>query len=105
MKRSFLFIFIYLMQAIALKAEDGYRLWLRYDKIENQSVLQKYQLLIHSFYCTGTSPTKTLIRKELQNGLTGLLGKKIEEINSDSNFSVVVCTSVSNCNLIKEIDR
>jgi len=40
-------VILWLFQAYSdLKAEDGYRLWLRYDKIEEASLLRNIQ---HSF--------------------------------------------------------
>jgi alpha-glucuronidase len=60
-----------------LLAEDGYRLWLRYDKIDNAAVLQQYRNSITHISFTGTSATLTAARKELLNGLEGLLSKKI----------------------------
>jgi hypothetical protein len=35
------------MQAIALKDKDLEHLWLRYDRVNNKFILQKYQLLLH----------------------------------------------------------
>ena len=39
MKKTFLFI--WLLCTITVNAEDGYRLWLRYDKIDNAALLQQ----------------------------------------------------------------
>ena len=58
-----------------LKAEDGYRLWLRYDKIKNPVMLAQYRNLINSIVVTGTSQTINIARQELLNGLKGLLNK------------------------------
>ncbi len=58
-------------------AEDGYRLWLRYDKISNASLLAVYQKQIHSVFIEGRSPTVGIIKNELSSALEGLLDKKI----------------------------
>ncbi len=72
-KQLLLVYFILALSHIAL-AEDGYRLWLRYDKITNGSLLTAYKQQIISPAIIGNSPTLTVAKNELQNGLTGLLG-------------------------------
>lgn len=76
MKKSMLLCIMFFI-AGHLLAEDGYRLWLRYDKIDNAAVLQQYRNSITHISFTGTSATLTAARKELLNGLEGLLSKKI----------------------------
>ena len=71
------------------KAEDGYRLWLRYDLIENQSVRQDYIRQIPSVYVDGESPVLNTAGKELINGLTGLLGQSIHRKESNGNSGIV----------------
>ena len=61
----------------AISAEDGYRLWLRYDLVDNPTVLQGYNKLISSIQVNGESPTAVIIREELSNALRSMLGKKI----------------------------
>ena len=72
------------------RAEDGYRLWLRYDKINNSSILQKYRDQIHSVIVYGSSPTLTIAKTELFKGLDGLLDKKIVEGNAVVDGCVLV---------------
>ena len=86
MKKLF-FTCIYIFTVFFACAEDGYRLWLRYDKIDNPTLLQQYRSQINSIVFTGESPTFTVARNELFNGLQGLLGKKIlftEHITANS---------------------
>ncbi|GAA4728954.1 alpha-glucuronidase family glycosyl hydrolase [Flavisolibacter ginsenosidimutans] len=78
------------MQAIALKAEDGYRLWLRYDKIDDAALLQQYRSQIGSVSFENTSPTLSIAKKELLTGLEGLLNKKITGGKSINNRIVVL---------------
>jgi alpha-glucuronidase len=75
------------------EAEDGYRLWLRYDKIANSQILQQYVSTISSIRCVGNSPTLQAATAELLNGLEGLLGKRIATVTS--NESVLVAKSGS----------
>ncbi|MCB0665835.1 MAG: alpha-glucuronidase [Saprospiraceae bacterium] len=59
------------------KAEDGYRLWLRYDLIEDGARLQEYRARISSMLIVDENATMDVIKKELEHGLTGLLGQEI----------------------------
>jgi len=61
-----------------LFAEDGYRLWLRYDKIKDPALLAQYKKNIQTITVEGSSPTFDIIRKEINNGLSGLLGNEIK---------------------------
>jgi alpha-glucuronidase len=78
-KKILLFCLIFL--ANLLRAEDGYRLWLRYDKIDDAALLQQYRSLISSVFFDEESPMLNAAKKELITGLSGLLGKKIGETN------------------------
>lgn len=57
-------------------ADDGYRLWLRYDQLPKQS-LERYRRQIKSIAVQGTSPTFDAIRRELSLGCSGLLGTSV----------------------------
>ncbi len=87
-----MFILIVLFSS-QLHAEDGYRLWLRYNKISNPSLLNKYRTLTQNIYVSGNSSMINVIREELSNGLSGLLDKKIVCNNSAiTNSSVLFIT-------------
>src|SRR5690349_9259600 len=64
-----------LFLSILCQAEDGYRLWLRYDKIEDAVLLSGYAKKISSINFEGTSPVLLNAKKELWTALSGLLGK------------------------------
>ncbi len=94
MKRT-LSLFIFLMIAFNLFAEDGYRLWLRYEQIENIPVLNAYKKTITGIYFPGNSASRSVAFEELAIGLEGLLGKKILPVNTVSNGSLVIGTPKS----------
>lgn len=72
------FLLLLSFTSLVATAEDGYRLWLRYDKITNPLLLQEYRRQISSIHFAGaSSPTIGIARNELMNGLQGLLDKKI----------------------------
>ncbi|HSE15656.1 MAG TPA: alpha-glucuronidase family glycosyl hydrolase [Pyrinomonadaceae bacterium] len=68
------------------KADDGYRLWLRYDQLP---AAEMYRARIKSIAVQGQSATFDVIRGELSHGCTGLLGTPVEVANRD-DASVVV---------------
>ena len=69
--KKFIFIFLQLFLFSDLKAEDGYRLWLRYDKINNPRVLEQYLKNLSSVEVIGNSPTINIAKEELISGLSG----------------------------------
>jgi alpha-glucuronidase len=81
--------------SLHLSAEDGYELWLRYKKINNTAILQQYKNAISGVMVSGSSPTTTIIRNELLNGLSGLLGEKIVTRTSFNAKTVVAGTPAS----------
>lgn len=56
-------------------AEDGYRLWLRYDLIDKPEVRTAYRAALTELEITTLSPTLAIAKEELRIGLLGLLGK------------------------------
>src|SRR5688572_8713083 len=71
------------------QADDGYRLWLRYEQLPSRS-LNVYRERIKSIAVQGESPTLDSVRHELRLGCTGLLGKPITIEEDSAEASVVV---------------
>lgn len=88
--KKLLFVLLHFFLFSCLRAEDGYRLWLRYDKINNPNLLKEYTSLVSSVQFLGSNPTLAIARNELILGLEGLLGKKITE---SKNGSLLVATA------------
>jgi alpha-glucuronidase len=68
-------------------AEDGYRLWLRYDKIDDSRLLQQYRDVISSL---DFHPNNDMLRaadNELTLGLAGLLGGPIRQTAGETGFT------------------
>ena len=68
-----------------VKAEDGYRLWLRYDPLPAREA-RAYRARAASIVVQGSSPTLDALRRELTEGLTGLLGTAVpaaDEVDRD----------------------
>jgi len=72
------------------KAEDGYRLWLRYNRIEDSALLKVYQQSINSYQLDGVSPTHNAIEAELKIALSQLLDKKISSTKNLDNGTLLI---------------
>ena len=107
MKHSYM-ILILLFTLNFILADDGYRLWLKYDKIADTQKIQIYQSAINGFMVLSKSPTGLIIKKELQNGLNGLLDTDIPEMTIMNDNAVIAgvvddVQSMVNINLEDEI--
>ncbi|MBN1398622.1 MAG: alpha-glucuronidase [Bacteroidetes bacterium] len=58
-------------------ADDGYDLWLKYNKVGNQALLEKYSQAISSIIVLDKSKTCRIIQKELSANLPKLLAKPV----------------------------
>ena len=85
-------VIIGILVSCMLQAEDGYQLWLRYNTIDNPALLQQYRQQITSINCPADNETLLSAKKELQMGLSGLLGKNISVQMAISNGTVMVGT-------------
>jgi alpha-glucuronidase len=74
---NILFLFSGLLQTTNLIAENGYELWLRYNKISDIRLLNEYRISITGWIIEGKSPTLAAAGREMQMGLNGLLGTEI----------------------------
>ena len=88
--RAFLLLLFVCGGAVA-KADDGYRLWLRYEPLPATSV-RSYRQRIKSISVRGDSATAAAIRDELRIGCTGLLGTPVDVERDDDDASVIVGT-------------
>jgi alpha-glucuronidase len=77
---------------VAAPAEDGYRLWLRYDALPPAKVTQ-YRNQVRSIMAPGNSPTIAVVGTELLAGCSGLLGTSIRQTDKlDSDGVILVGT-------------
>lgn len=72
--------------------EDGYRLWLRYDKIQDARLLRQYLGRIQNVSVSSSSETGAVIKRELTTALNGLLGKDIPFTDKIGNGTLVLTT-------------
>jgi alpha-glucuronidase len=91
--KKIIFFFVFMSGFFQIKAENGYRLWLRYHLISNSQILEDYRNSINGLMFAGSSPTIEAAKEEMKTGLPGLLGKNIPEVNSiNENGFVVIGT-------------
>ncbi|WP_207429168.1 alpha-glucuronidase family glycosyl hydrolase [Pedobacter sp. SYSU D00535] len=82
MKKLTLSLLLFVLLCPWLQAEDGYRLWLRYDKVQDEQQLKTYRSQVRELIFPATSQTAMAAREELKEGLSGLLGFTLPEKSS-----------------------
>src|SRR5260221_3639127 len=83
----------------AASADDGYRLWLRYDKLTANEI-SKYAPRLRALLVSGDSPTLAAAKQELSNGLAGLLGESILQADKVIDDTLIVGTSRSSPSIV-----
>lgn len=78
MSRLFILILL-LFTGITAYSQPGYRLWLRYDKINDTELLKTYRPSLAELVFPAGSPTLVVAKEELVRGLTGLTGRALPE--------------------------
>ncbi|UFH54635.1 alpha-glucuronidase family glycosyl hydrolase [Spirosoma sp. KNUC1025] len=74
-----------LLVSVSSYADDGYRLWLKYDRIADAAKRETYARSAQFIALNGSSLILKTAAEELQAGLQGLLGKPIPIIASAGN--------------------
>lgn len=77
-------LFLLLLASMVAKADDGYRLWLKYDLLKNTAVRAQYLAYAQYIAYNSSDPVAQTAAQELQTGLQGLLGKSIRLQNTAS---------------------
>src|SRR5688572_30007150 len=82
---------LFLILTFTLSAEDGYRLWLRYDPIPDESLRRAYAGAISEIVVPeGNRPLVTSARDELAAGLRGLLGAGVPVVTAASRDNALI---------------
>lgn len=82
-------------------SETGYRLWLRYDQIQDAAVLASYRKQLTSFYFPANADMALVAKKELLMALVGLLGRTPTVTGSDG--AQLMISTPESSTLIKSI--
>jgi len=96
----------YLLMTLALQnsfADDGYKLWLKFDKINDPVLLKTYSASITGLMVNQSTPVMSTAAMELKTGLTGLLGKDIPIVNALKNDGTIIAGTPSLIPLINKL--
>jgi alpha-glucuronidase len=92
MRRKVFFSFVILfLTGTYLQAEDGYKLWLRYERIKNSSILKQYANYLKGII-TESGVTSDVAATELLSGIEGITGKKPLPQQQISEGSILAVT-------------
>lgn len=99
-------LLIGLVLAPALHADDGYRLWLRYDRIADDTLRQSYaaglsELVLAETGSRRAAATLAAARDELTTGLRGLLGVDIPVHDKPTRPGSLLIGTTANSELLK----
>ncbi len=92
-----------LFLAAPATADDGYRLWLRYDAVTDEALLEHYSDAISAVLVEGASPTAEIIRAELHSALEAMLGHAVDEADDVSVSGTLVAGTPSTSSLIERL--
>src|SRR5690606_341052 len=86
-----------------LMADNGYKLWLRYDKISNSSQIEKYTKSISQVIVDGNSATLNLAKEELALGFEGMLGLEIPVTEKATKAGALILGTSAQSQIIKSL--
>jgi alpha-glucuronidase len=89
---------------IPAKAEDGSKLWLRYNKISDSQVLASYNKSISGFMIEGKSGTSLAVNNELNFALNGLLGRQVSSVGSIKSDGVIIVGTPAESKIIASLN-
>ncbi|GAB3553410.1 alpha-glucuronidase family glycosyl hydrolase [Spirosoma fluminis] len=104
-KRVSFWIITLLCIAASSRADDGYRLWLKYDLIKDAARRDSYVRSAQFIALSGNSPILKSAAEELQTGLQGLLGKPIPVITNISGKTGGIVLAVTNAADIQQLNN
>ncbi len=84
------------------QGDDGYRLWCRYDQLPAQA-LTRYRTQVSEIVVSGKSATLDVLRAELVDGCSGLLGSPVPSGVEVSRDGAVVAGTPQSSPLIKSL--
>lgn len=98
-----LIIFCLVGASLRTQAEDGYRLWLRYDRIADSGKVREYKESVRAVVLNSQSATGSVIKQELGLALAGLLGENIPIEKDFRSSGTVLIGSPGSSPVIKSL--
>lgn len=87
-----------------VSAEDGYRLWLRYDKIENEELRGNYLQQLRQLHYAGNSSVIEKAREEILLGLSGLLDQQLSFSDQPAEGGALVAGTPESSSYIQSLN-
>lgn len=84
-----------------IEGDDGYRLWLKYEPVDNKALAKQYAKTLRYWQVAGDSETTNIIRKELAYAFNGLLGG-VEELTTGSKKGLLLVGTPTSSSVIAE---
>ncbi|MDJ1501027.1 alpha-glucuronidase family glycosyl hydrolase [Xanthocytophaga agilis] len=101
---TLLLLFVLISFSSSGYAEDGYRLWLRYDKLADPAKVAAYRNAVSQIVLDGQSETIQVAREELTLGLKGLLGTDVSFVNQATKEGTLIVGTPSTSKLIASLN-
>ncbi|MDO3381236.1 alpha-glucuronidase family glycosyl hydrolase [Gilvimarinus algae] len=86
----YLALIIALLFSTITSAEDGYRMWLRYDQVADSERLAQYRKHFTQLVVAGDSATLELAAAELTRGIEGLTGRPVARADKASRAGALI---------------
>lgn len=93
-------LFTILTTLQGLHAEDGYRLWLRFDLIADEAQRNTYREQFPGIMLDGDGPILETAVRELSQGLSGMLGAPIEAVTPTAENKGILLGLIGQSSLI-----
>ncbi len=97
----FLYILLQLSFLIApfnMSAQEDYKLWLQYKKVQDTKIATNYQSKINGIVALGNSETIQVATKEIQLGLSGLLDYEVSLQQNTNKENMLILGNQSSLN-------
>jgi alpha-glucuronidase len=88
----FLFFALFLGRSAPSFGDDGYRLWQRYELVQDASRLSSYRKQVRQVTVAGQSPTLEVVRRELRLALPSMLGRPVPDAAAPAKGTLVLGT-------------
>lgn len=90
--KKWIAVFMGILLLHSAQAEDGYRLWLRYNLVDDAALLQQYRQQLTGISSNANTALLQSAMQELTTGLQGLLGKQLPATQTTTSGTIVIGT-------------
>src|SRR5215216_1608168 len=83
-------VLILALTPVSARGEDGYELWLRYQRVSDATLLKQYRSAVTTVIVSGESATMRAASSELTRGLHSLLDATIASASDVTDDGAVI---------------